>query len=76
MSTIKDIIYIAGIIIAVLFYFRDKATKGAVIEEQTKIMIENQRIIIDKIHEIDLRFEKQAEINGRVIMYIDIDSRQ
>jgi fructose-specific phosphotransferase system component IIB len=74
MSVIKDAIYIIGIVITIFFYFRDKATKQAVIETQIKTTIENQNNILNKLKEIDSKFEKQAELNGKVLMYIDITS--
>ena len=74
MSIIKDVIYILTIIIGVLFYFRDKAAKEAVHEAQDKVMVENQLNILNKLKEIDVKFEKQAETNGKILMYIELDS--
>lgn len=75
ISIIKDVIYIVSIIIAVFFYFRDKAVRGAVLETQIKTMITTQESILEKIKEIDVKFEKQSEINGKVLMYIELDSK-
>lgn len=74
MERIKDLIYLATVIIAVLFYFRDKAVGRAVQEAQMKNVIENQESILNKLKEIDIKNEKQAEINGKILMYIELDA--
>ena len=71
---VKDTIYIIGVIIAVWFYFRDKTAKQAVFESQISTTIENQNNILNKLKEIDQKFEKQAETNGKVLMYIELDA--
>ena len=75
-STIKDIIYIAGIIIIVIFYFRDKAKGDTILEMKIETMLDNQQNIFEKLKELDIKFEKQAELNGKVLMYIDLDANK
>jgi hypothetical protein len=74
LSLIKDIIYILSILIAVMFYFRDKAIHSVVIETKVDTIIENQKNILNNMKELDIKFEKQSEINGKVLMYIELDS--
>lgn len=74
LSTAKDLIYIVGIGITVYFYFRDKAVREAVLDAQVKTIIENQSSMLNKLKEIDVKFEKQAEINGKILMYIELDA--
>ena len=74
MSLVKDVIYIVSILVAVIFYFRDKARGEAILETKVDTVIENQRSLLEKAKEIDIKWEKQAEINGKILLYIDLDS--
>ena len=60
----------------VWFYFRDKATNEAILQEQVKVMQNNQIEILKKLEDNDLRWDNQQEQNGKVTMYIMLDSRQ
>jgi hypothetical protein len=75
MSIIKDIIYILSILIAVLFYFRDKAVGKAVLNEQVRTIQSNQNEILKKLQDNDLRWYQQLEQNGKVNMYIILNDR-
>jgi hypothetical protein len=74
MQRVKDLIYFISILLAVVFYIRDKAVGRAVQEAQLKNMVENQENILNKLKEIDVKNEKQAEINGKILMYIELTS--
>jgi hypothetical protein len=76
MGIVKDIIYVITILLAVFFHFRDKATRQAVLETKIETMLENQRNILDKFKENDKKWDNQTELNGKVLMYIDIDSHK
>jgi len=75
IGMIKDLIYIAGIVVAVIFYFRDKAVGRAVLEEQVRTMQSNQEEILKKLEDNDLRWDEQLEQNGKVNMYIILSDR-
>jgi hypothetical protein len=72
MTLVKNIIYVIGIVFTIFYFFRDKAVKEALMENQMKTTIENQENIMEKLKEIDTKFEKQSELNGKVLMYIDL----
>jgi hypothetical protein len=74
MSQIKDLIYIISVVIAVIFYFRDKAGRQAVLDTKVEIMLENQKNILEKFKETDVKWEKQAEINGKITTYMLLDA--
>jgi hypothetical protein len=73
---VKDAIYIITVILGVLFFFRDKAINQAVKEEQMQTVQKNQEEILKKLQDYDLRWDEQMEQNGKVNMYIILDSRQ
>lgn len=73
-AKIKDIIYIAGIIIGVLFWYRDEVKEDTVQEEQMKTVQKNQEEILKTLHEHGNYWIEQQELNGRVTMYITLDS--
>jgi hypothetical protein len=74
VATIKDIIYIGSICVAIIFFFVDKGKERAVLDTKINMIIENQNNIFEKLKETDGKFEKQAEINGKIILYIELDS--
>lgn len=69
MSFIKDLIYIAGIAVAVVFFFIDKAKSDAVREEQFKQIIEKLDVNTEM-------WANQKELNDKllIISYIVLDS--
>jgi uncharacterized protein with HEPN domain len=71
---IERTIYLLTVVIGVVFYFRDKATRQAVFETKIEIMLENQKNILEKFKETDIKWEKQAEINGTITTYMLLDS--
>jgi len=73
-SNIKDVVYICTIIAGIFFFFKDKAVNKALLDAQIKTVIENQGNILNKMQELDVKFEKQSEINGKVLMYIELDA--
>jgi len=66
---IERIIYIATILIGIGLHFIDKAKHQAVIETTLTD-------IKTKVYDFDKRWQNQIELNGRVIMYIELDSSQ
>jgi len=74
-SNVKDIIYIVTIIIGVIFWYRDKIKNDTIQQEQMKTVQKNQEEILKTLHEHDNFWIKQQEINGRVTMYITLDSQ-
>jgi len=70
LSFVKDIIYIAGIAVAVIFFFIDKAKSDAVQKEQL-------RQIIEKMDNSDEMWKNQKELNDKllIISYIVLDSK-
>lgn len=70
LSTIKEIIYLLGIAIAVIFYFRDKWKEEAVRDEQFKAIME--QLSQDKV-----KWDNQLQINGQfyTISRIVLDSK-
>ena len=74
-STIKDIVWAATIIIGVLLWWRDEVKDRIVYEEQIKTVQKNQEEILKTMHEHGTFWIQQKELNGKVIMYIDLDSR-
>jgi hypothetical protein len=74
ISTVKDIIYILGIIVTILFYFRDKAVRQAVLESKYNTIIENQNNIFDKFKEDDIKWYNQALLNGQTTEHIRTDT--
>jgi hypothetical protein len=73
ISLLKDIIYIGSVLIAIWFYFNDKGKKDAILETKLETVIQNQEAFFNKINELDGKFDKQAELNGKIIMYIELD---
>ena len=69
MSFIKDFLYIAGIAVAVIFFFIDKAKSDAVQKEQL-------RQIIEKMDNSDEMWKNQKELNDKllIISYIVLES--
>jgi len=71
---VERTIYIITILLAVFFHFRDKATKQAVLETKIETMIQNQESILNKFKEADIKWEKQAEINGKITVFMLLDA--
>ena len=69
-DNIKFIIYIVGIVLTIFFFFRDKAVKDALLKSQLETTIQNQRNIMEKLKEIDAKFDIQSELNGRTIEHL------
>lgn len=62
-------IYLITIISGIIFYFRDEAKEEATIDTTLKA-------IKEKVDDFDKRWQNQSELNGRVIMYIELDSSE
>ena len=75
MTLVKDIIYLATIVIGVLFYFRDRTKESTIRQVQLETVISNQEKTFNKINELDKKFETQAELNGKLLMYIELNER-
>jgi hypothetical protein len=69
LSTIKEIIYLIGIAIAVIFYMRDKWKEEAVRDAQFKA-------IMEQLEQDKIKWDNQLEINGQfyTISRIVLDS--
>ena len=74
-TKIKDYVYIATILIGAIFWVRDEAKEGAVIETNMQNIVDDIADINKKLDRNEEYWINQNEINGRVITYIDIDSR-
>ena len=74
MSYIKDIIYIIIIVLGVFYHFRDKAVTKAVFNLQVETMQDNQKEILKKLQENDLRWDEQQEKNGNIFMFIQLSA--
>lgn len=68
-------IYIFTLIIMVLFWMRDEAKEDAVIETDMKNLADDVSDINKKLDRNEEYWQNQNRINGRVITYIDIDSK-
>lgn len=73
---IKDYVYIATILIGALLWLRDEAKEDAVVETNMQNLINDIADINKKLDRNEEYWINQNEINGRVITYIDIDSRE
>ena len=71
---VERVIYLSTILIGIIFYVRDEAKEKAVIETSMQDVSEDVRDIKKKLDENDEYWRKQTEINGRIIMYIELDS--
>ena len=72
---IKDYIYIATLLIGALLWWRDDVKEDAVVEANMINLVGEVEDINDKLDRHEKYWINQNEINGRVITYIDIDSR-
>lgn len=68
-STVREIIYVISIVIAVAFYLRDKWKAEAVRDAQFKA-------IMEQLEQDKIKWEQQLEINGQfyTISRIVLDS--
>jgi len=64
---IERAVWALTLIIGVLLYFRDEAKDDAMIETQLNILIENDKQRTEY-------WNKQNEINGRIMLYMQLDS--
>lgn len=71
---VERVIYLSTILIGIIFYVRDEAKEKAVIETSMQDVSEDVRDIKKKLEKNDQYWRKQTEINGRIIMYIELDS--
>jgi len=74
MSNVKDIIYVLSVIIAVVFFFRDKARNEAIIETKLNTVIENQNNQLEWMKQSDAKFELNAREHGTMFEHIRTDS--
>ncbi len=66
---VERAVWLFGIVIGAMLWLRDEAKDDAIIETQLKILIEND----EKRTEY---WNRQNEINGRIIMFMELDSHQ
>ncbi len=72
---IERIVYIATILIGVALYIRDEAKEKATIETTMVNFSDDVEEIKDKLNKHDGYWIEQMEINGRVITWIELDSK-
>lgn len=75
-ARIKDIIYVLSLVGVIITWRVDKARTQAVVETNMVNLMEEVEDINAKLDRHETYWINQNEINGRVITYIDIDSRQ
>ena len=68
MSTIKDVIYIATVVIGVVFWFSNYSSDKAIVKNATETHTRQLKEINDKLNQ-------QAELNGKILMYIEMDTK-
>ena len=73
--TIERVVFLVTILTGVIFYIRDEAKERAVRETTVENLMEKMDEMNNKLDRHETYWKNQSEINGRVITYIDIDSR-
>jgi len=74
--TAERIIWSLTILVGILFYVRDEAAEKAITEHTLADVLSEVDDINKKLDRHESYWINQNQINGRVITYIDIDSRQ
>ena len=76
LKWIERVIYLVTILVGVIFYIRDEAVEKSVLQGDLVEMKGHQLEIISKLDKNDIYWKEQMEINGRVVMYIELDSNK
>ena len=71
---VERFVYIATILVGVIFYIRDAGRDKAIIETTMNVVLEDVKEIKKELNKYDEYWIQQTEINGRIIMYIELDS--
>ena len=72
LSTIKDILYVGGIVVGVIFFFRDKWRNDAITETKLQTVIDNQKNIIEWLKEHDIKLQEGALIDEKTLTLLEL----